>query len=252
MLVSRRARFRELHQSGCFVMPNPWDVGSARRLERLGFAALASTSSGAAWALGVVDGDLTRDQVIDHLRLLCAATSLPVNADFEAGFADSPEDVAANVALAAQTDIAGISIEDRTGASLYELPLAAARIRAAREAIDLVAPDIMLVGRAENFLVGRPSLSGVIARLVAYAEAGADCLYAPGITDLGAIRELVAAVAPRPVNILLRRGLHVADLAAAGVRRISVGGALAAAAWAGFDAAAATLVQQARDAALEP
>jgi 2-methylisocitrate lyase-like PEP mutase family enzyme len=250
MPSDRRARFRALHQSGCFVLPNPWDIGSAHRLERLGFQALASTSAGAAWALGRDDGELTRDQVLDHLRTLCAATALPVNADFEAGFADAPEEVAANVALAAQTDIAALSIEDRTGSDLYDLPLAVERIRAAREAIDLVAPDIMLVGRAENFLVGRPSLSGTIARLTAYAEAGADILYAPGITDLDAIRELVAAVAPRPVNVLLRRGLHIADLAAAGVRRVSVGGALAAAAWAGFDAAAATLVQQARDAAV--
>jgi 2-methylisocitrate lyase-like PEP mutase family enzyme len=242
--AGRRARFRELHQQGCFILPNPWDAGGARRLARLGFQALASTSAGAAWALGRDDGDLSRDEVLAHLRMLCAATELPVNADFEAGFADAPDNVAANVALAAATGIAGLSIEDRTGRDLYDATLAAERIAAAREALDLVAPDVMLVGRSEGFLVGRNDLGATVARLVAYAEAGADCLYAPGMTDLGAMRELVAAVAPRPVNALLRGGLSVADLAACGVRRVSTGASLAWAAWQAFDAAAEKLSKE--------
>jgi 2-methylisocitrate lyase-like PEP mutase family enzyme len=242
--TARRARFRALHQEGCFVLPNPWDAGSAVRLARLGFPALASTSSGAAWAMGRDDGDLTRDEVLDHLRMLCAATDLPVNADFEAGFADDPAEVAANVALAAETGIAGLSIEDRTGRALYGFDLAVARIRAAREALDLVAGNVLLVGRTEGFLIGLKDLEASIARLAAYAEAGADCLYAPGISDMGAIRELVQAVAPRPVNVLLWPGLSVHGLAEAGVRRVSVGGSLAAAAWHGFEAAARMLLEE--------
>jgi 2-methylisocitrate lyase-like PEP mutase family enzyme len=241
---ARRARFRALHETGCFILPNPWDAGSARRLENLGFAALASTSSGAAWAAGRQDGDLSRDEVLAHLQILCAATDLPVNADFEAGFADAPEGVAANVTLAAATGIAGLSIEDRTGATLYDLELATDRIRAASEALRRSAPDVLLVARTEGFLIGHTDLTATIARLTAYAEAGAQCLYAPGMTDLGAIRELVAAVAPWPVNVLLWQGLRVADLANAGVRRVSTGGALAAAAWAGFDAAARVLLTE--------
>lgn len=240
----RRARFRALHETGCFILPNPWDAGSARRLENLGFAALASTSSGAAWAAGRQDGDLLRDEVLAHLQILCAATDLPVNADFEAGFADAPEGVAANVTLAAATGIAGLSIEDRTGATLYDLKLATDRIRAASEALRRSGPDVLLVARTEGFLIGHTDVTATIARLTAYAEAGAQCLYAPGMTDLGAIRELVAAVAPRPVNVLLWQGLRVADLANAGVRRVSTGGALAAAAWAGFDAAARVLLTE--------
>ena len=243
-LAARRARFRALHESGCFILPNPWNAGSARRLEKRGFAALASTSSGAAWEMGRQDGDLSRDEVLAHLRTLCAATDLPVNADFEAGFADSPDGVAANVALAADTGIAGLSIEDRTGATLYELSLATDRIAAASEALQRTAPDVLLVARTEGFLIGRTSLSDTIARLAAYAEAGAKCLYAPGVTDMGAIRELVAAVAPLPANVLLWHGLRVAELAQAGVRRVSTGGALAAAAWAGFDAAARLLLDE--------
>ena len=240
--LERRARFRALHEAGCFVLPNPWDIGSAMRLQALGFAALASTSAGAAWALGRDDGDLSRDEVLTHLAMLCAATDLPVNADFEAGFADAPDDVAANAVLAAATGIAGLSIEDRTGATLYELPLAVDRIHAASEALHKATPDVLLVGRSEGFLIGRADLAATIARLRGYSEAGAGCLYAPGIADIGAIRELVAAVAPKPVNVLLRPGLRVADLAEAGVRRVSVGGALAAAAWRGFDAAARLLL----------
>lgn len=246
-LATRRAAFRSLHKEGCFVLPNPWDVGSGRRLERLGFKALASTSSGYAWSLGREDGELSRDEVLGHLRVLCAATELPVNADFEAGFADDPEGVAANVALAVGTGVAGLSIEDRTGRELYELGLAVERIRAAREAIDRTGEDVLLVGRSEGFLIGQTDLDATIRRLVAYADAGADCLYAPGIKDVSAIAAVVSAVAPKPVNVLLvGPEMRVSELAAAGVRRVSVGGSLAAAAWEGFDQAAKMLVEDGR------
>jgi 2-methylisocitrate lyase-like PEP mutase family enzyme len=242
--TAQRAAFRALHESSCFTLPNPWDIGSARRLEKLGFKALASTSSGAAWALGRTDGEMTRDEVLDHLRLLCTATGLPVNADFEAGFADDPAGVAENVALAVETGVAGLSIEDRTGRELYDMALAVERIRAARAAIVRSGQDVLLVGRTEGFLIGRTELGATIERLRAYAEAGADCLYAPGVRDRGAIAELVAAVAPKPVNILLfGPEMNVPDLATLGVRRVSVGGALAAAAWAGFDEAARHLAE---------
>jgi 2-methylisocitrate lyase-like PEP mutase family enzyme len=244
-LQSKRAAFRALHEQGCFVLPNPWDVGGVRRLEKRGFKALASTSAGAAWALGRNDGELTRDDVLEHLRLLCGATDLPVNADFESGFADEPEAVAANVTLALDTGVAGLSIEDRVGRSLYEQPLAVERIKAAREAIARSSPDVMLIGRSEGYLIGRTELAATVDRLVAYADAGADCLYAPGITDLAAIRTLVSAVAPKPVNVLLiGPHMRVADLADAGVRRVSVGGALAAAAWAAFDQAVRLLTDE--------
>jgi 2-methylisocitrate lyase-like PEP mutase family enzyme len=241
---TKRASFREMHKAGCFVLPNPWDVGSVRRLERFGFKALATTSSGFAWSVGREDGEMSRDEVLRHMRVICEATDLPVNADFEAGFADSPEGVAANVALAVETGVAGLSIEDRVGGELYELPLAIERIRAAREAIDRTGQDVLLVGRSEGFLVGRTNLSATIERLVAYAEAGADCLYAPGIKDTAAIATVVSAVAPKPVNALLLAGMRVADLAGAGVRRASVGGGLAAAAWAGFDHAVRQLIDE--------
>jgi 2-methylisocitrate lyase-like PEP mutase family enzyme len=243
-LKAKRAAFRALHEKGCFVLPNPWDIGSVRRLEKLGFPALASTSAGMAWALGLEDGEVALDDVLNHLRLLCASTDLPVNADFEAGFADRPEEVAANVRLACDTGVAGLSIEDRTGRELYPLPLAIERIRASRETIDQAGLDVVLVGRSEGFLVGRSDIGATIERLVAYADAGADCLYAPGIQDPTHIAAVVAAVAPKPVNVLLM-GMRVADLAAQGVRRISVGGALARAAWAGFAHAAERLREQA-------
>jgi 2-methylisocitrate lyase-like PEP mutase family enzyme len=242
---AKRASFRALHQEGCFVLPNPWDLGGIRRLEKAGFKALASTSSGAAWAMGRNDGELSRDEVLAHLRLLCAATDLPVNADFEAGYANEPEDVAANVTLALDTGVAGLSIEDRTGRSLYDLPSAVDRIKAAREAITRSGQDVILVARSEGFLIGRTDLAATIERLQAYAEAGADCLYAPGIKDLSAIAELVSAVAPKPVNaLLLGPEMHVAGLADAGVRRVSTGGGLAAAAWAGFDSALQLLIEK--------
>jgi 2-methylisocitrate lyase-like PEP mutase family enzyme len=244
-LATKRAAFRALHAEGCFVLPNPWDLGSARRLERMGFKALASTSSGLACSMGREDGELSRDEVLNHLRFLCAATDLPVNADFEAGFADDPEGVAANVALAVGAGVAGLSIEDRTGRELYELGLAVDRMRAAREAIDRTGEDVLLVGRSEGFLVGQTSVDATIKRLVAYAAAGADCLYAPGMKDVAGIAEVVSAVAPKPVNVLLLGpGMRVSELAAAGVRRVSVGGGLAAAAWAGFDQAARLLVEE--------
>jgi 2-methylisocitrate lyase-like PEP mutase family enzyme len=244
-LAAKRAVFRSLHAEGCFVLPNPWDLGSARRLERMGFKALASTSSGLAWSMGREDGEVSRDEVLSHLGFLCAATDLPVNADFEAGFADDAEGVAANVALAVGVGVAGLSIEDRTGRELYELELAVDRIRAAREAIDRTGEDVLLVGRSEGFLIGQTSVDATIKRLIAYAAAGADCLYAPGMKDLAAIAEVVSAVAPKPVNVLLMGpGMRVSELAAAGVRRVSTGGGLAAAAWAGFDRVARQLVEE--------
>jgi 2-methylisocitrate lyase-like PEP mutase family enzyme len=244
-LSAKRASFRALHREGCFVLPNPWDLGGIRRLERAGFKALASTSAGAAWSMGRTDGELSRDEVLEHLRFLCVATDLPVNADFEAGFADEPERVAANVTLALDTGVAGLSIEDRTGHSLYESGLAVDRIKAAREAITNSGQDVILVARSEGFLIGRTNLVATIERVLAYAEAGADCLYAPGIKDLAAIAELVSAVAPKPVNaLLLGPEMHVAGLADVGVRRVSTGGGLAAAAWAGFDNAVRLLTEE--------
>jgi 2-methylisocitrate lyase-like PEP mutase family enzyme len=246
-LTAKRATFRALHAEGCFLLPNPWDLGGVRRLEELGFKALASTSAGYAWSRGRKDGQLTRDEVLAHLRELCAATGLPVNADFEAGFADQPEEVAGNVLLAVETGVAGLSIEDRTGQELYPLPLAIERIKAARQAIDRSGQDVLLVGRTEGLLTGKSDLKAATDRLVAYADAGADCLYAPGAQDLSAIKTMVSAVAPRPVNVLLRgSGMNVADLAAAGVRRISVGAAFAAAAWAAFDEAARSVRDEGR------
>jgi 2-methylisocitrate lyase-like PEP mutase family enzyme len=246
-LAARRAAFRALHDEGCFTLPNPWDAGSAKRLAKLGFKALASTSAGAAWALGQDDGGLSRDQVLDHLRMLCAATDLPVNADFEAGFADRPEGVAESVRLAVETGVAGLSIEDRIGRDLYETAEAVERIKAARAAIDASGENVVLVGRTEGFLIGRKDLTSTIDRLVAYAEAGADCLYAPGVIDIEQVSAIVKAVAPKPVNVLMAwPGQSVAPLADIGVRRVSVGAALAGAAWAGFDAAAKTLVEEGR------
>jgi 2-methylisocitrate lyase-like PEP mutase family enzyme len=244
-LAIRRAEFRALHRDGCFVLPNPWDVGSAVRLARMGFKALASTSSGLAWSMGRDDGEVLRDEVLAHLRVLCGATELPVNADFEAGFANGPEGVGENVALAVKTGVAGLSIEDRIGGELYELSLAVERMRAAREAIDRSGENVLLVGRSEGFLVGRTELAATIERLVAYAEAGADCLYAPGMRNLWEIEAVVKAVAPKPVNaLLLGPDMRVDELAGVGVRRVSVGGGLAAAAWNGFDRAARMLMDE--------
>jgi 2-methylisocitrate lyase-like PEP mutase family enzyme len=238
-VAAKRAAFRQLHESGHFIIPNPWDIGSLRRLEKLGFKALASTSAGAAWTLGKEDGELTLDEALAHLRLLCAATDLPINADFEAGYADRPEDVATNVALAVATGVAGLSIEDRIGTDLYPRSLAIERVQAAREAINKTGHDVLLVGRTEGFLIGRNDVDETIDRLLAYAAAGADVLYPPRVLDLPTIKTIVEAVAPTPVNILLSTPeMKVAELAAVGVRRISVGGRLASYAWAAFDKAA--------------
>ena len=243
----RRAMFRALHAEGCFVLPNPWDAGGAKRLERAGFKALASTSAGMAWALGKSDGAVTRDEVIAHLKMLCAATDLPVNADFESGFGDTPAEVAESVRLAIEVGVAGLSIEDWTGVALYDPPVAVERLKAARAAIDASGRDVMLVGRAEGYLRGCRDLGPTLERLKAYAEAGADCLYAPAVTNPAEIRAIVQAVAPKPVNILLwGDDMSVASLAELGVRRVSTGGALAAAAWASFDAAAKRLVEAGR------
>ena len=250
-VADKRQRFRQLHQTGCFVIPNPWDIGSACWLQGLGFAALASTSSGFAWSQGRADNAVSREMALAHLRELVAATDVPVNADFENGFGTDPGTVADSVRQAVDTGVAGLSIEDSTGDStqpLFNLDQAAARIGAARDAIDDSGADVLLIGRAECFLVGRPDLGETIARLQAYANAGADCLYAPGIKTPAQITAVVAAVAPRPVNLLVgaESALTVADIAALGVRRISVGGALARAAWAGFQQAARTLAEEGR------
>jgi 2-methylisocitrate lyase-like PEP mutase family enzyme len=244
-VMERVAVFRRLHESGCFVIPNPWDIGSARLLVRLGFQALATTSSGFAWSLGRPDNQVPLAAAIGHFRSIAGAVEVPVNADFEGGFARQPADVAANVGVATSTGVAGLSIEDSTGnpqEPLFEFELAVDRVRAARQAIDASGSGVLLTGRSEGFIVGRPHLSETIRRLGAYAEAGADCLYAPGLRTLDEVRAVVGAVAPKPVNVLASVSLgSVESLAECGVRRISVGGALARSAWAGFLAAAREL-----------
>ena len=235
----KRAKFRSLHAQGCFVLPNPWDIGSTKMLASMGFAALATTSAGFAWSQGHRDNGVTRDMVLAHLRDIASATDLPVNADFEGGFSETPEGVADSVRMAIATGIAGLSIEDSTGnpdAPLRNVNDAIARIRAARTAIDANGGDTILVGRAENFIAGRADLDDTIMRLKAYSEAGADCLYAPGIRTREHIAAVVKAVAPKPFNLLIGwpSELTFDEVAALGVRRISVGGALARAAWGGF------------------
>jgi 2-methylisocitrate lyase-like PEP mutase family enzyme len=234
----RVAEFRRLHSSGTFVMPNPWDAGSARVLQQLGFKALATTSAGFAWAIGRADDQATLDDTLEHLRVIVDAVAVPVNADFKGGFAVDPEHVKANVRLAAATGIAGLSIEDSTGdetSPLHDVDLAVERIRAARQAIDESGTGIVLTGRSEGFVVGRPDIDETIRRLNAYAEAGADCLYAPRIETIEHVAAIVAAVSPKPVNLLINAPfITVAEAAALGVRRISVGGTLARASWAGF------------------
>jgi 2-methylisocitrate lyase-like PEP mutase family enzyme len=240
--MNRSRVFHQLHTSGCFVMPNPWDVGSARALAGLGFKALATTSAGFAWSIGRADGTITLDDALAHLRAMAAAVNVPINADFEGGFAIDPGDVAANVARAVTTGIAGLSIEDSTHDAsdpLFEIALAVDRIRAARRAIDSSGTGVVLTGRSEGFISGHPDLKETIARLVAYADAGADCLYAPGLTSLSDITAVVRAVAPKPVNALVHTPFAtVQQISDLGVRRISVGGALARTAWnAALDAA---------------
>ena len=230
--------FCRLHVEGCFVMPNPWDAGTAVALERMGFPALATTSAGHAWSLGRPDNGVRRNEALEHLRQIAAAVDVPVNADFEHGFADDPDGVAVNVQLAAATGIAGLSIEDSTGdpgQPLFPFDLAVERVRAARQAIDESGTGVLLTGRSEGFVAGRPDLEETIRRLQAYAEAGADCLYAPRIDTVEQVSAIVAAVAPKPVNLLANAPFTtVAEAAALGIRRVSVGGTLARTAWAGF------------------
>lgn len=247
MQSDRVTTFHRLHSSGCFVMPNPWDAGSARALEQLGFEALATTSAGFAWTLGRADNHATLDEMLAHLREVVDAVEVPVNADFEGGFAVDPQQVGENVKLAAATGIAGLSIEDSTGDEadpLHEFDLAVERVRAARQAIDESGTGIVLTGRSEGFVVGRPDIDDTIRRLCAYAEAGADCLYAPRIADVEHVAAIVAAVSPKPVNLLINAPfMTVAEAEALGVRRISVGGTLARTAWAGFLESAAEIAK---------
>lgn len=245
--ADRIAEFHRLHGAGCFVMPNPWDPGSARVLAGMGFPALATTSAGFSWTLGKADAEATLDEVLAHLREITAAVDVPVNADFEGGYGVSPDDVAENVRSAVQTGIAGLSIEDSSGDRgdpLLDRDLAVARIVAARAAIDASGTGVLLTGRSEGFVVGRPDLDETVRRLRAYAEAGADCLYAPRISTIEQIRTIVDAVAPKPVNLLINAPfISVAEAADLGVRRISVGGTLARAAWGGWLAVAQEIAQ---------
>jgi 2-methylisocitrate lyase-like PEP mutase family enzyme len=251
-LASRRAAFRALHESGCFVIPNPWDIGTARYLRHLGFQALATTSSGFSFSRALPDLDwaVPRDMALAHIAEIVAATELPVNADYESGYAHEPEEVAHNVMLCVETGVAGLSIEDSTGdreKPLYDLAFGVERIRAARQAIDATGTGVLLTGRAECYLVGHPEpLKESIRRLTAYAEAGADVLYAPGPRKREEIKAIVEAVAPKPVNLLMstNTGLKVQDVAALGVRRISVGSSLARAAWTGFIRAAKLIAEE--------
>jgi 2-methylisocitrate lyase-like PEP mutase family enzyme len=240
--------FHRLHAEGCFLLPNPWDVGTAVALEQMGFKALATTSAGHAWSLARSDNGVRRDEALEHLRQIANAVDVPVNADFEHGFSDDPDGVAVNVKLAAATGIAGLSIEDSTGnpgEPLYPFDLAVERVRAARQAIDESGTGVLLTGRSEGFVVGRPDLEETIRRLQAYADAGADCLYAPRIETAEQISAVVAAVAPKPVNLLANAPfVTVAEAADLGVRRISVGGTLARTAWAGFLAAAEEIANE--------
>jgi 2-methylisocitrate lyase-like PEP mutase family enzyme len=250
-ISEKRKAFRALHERGCFVIPNPWDIGSARWLQGMGFKALASTSSGFAWSKGYADSHVTRDIVLQHLAELVAATDVPINADFESGYAHNPAEVGANVKLAIETGIAGVSIEDSTGDKdkpLYGIDDAVARMKAARKAIDETGGDTMLIGRAENFFAGVPDLDDTIARLKAYSNAGADCLYSPGVKTREQIAAVVKAVAPKPFNLLIGNpiGISVKDAEALGVRRISVGGALARSAWGGFTRAVKQIVEEGR------
>jgi methylisocitrate lyase len=239
--------FRRLHETGCFVLPNPWDLGSARILVQLGFPALATTSSGFAWSQGQTDGSATLGQVLGHFRSIAESVDLPVNGDFEGGYAIEPAAVGVNVAAAAETGIAGLSIEDATGDPsnpLFDFTLAVERIRASRKALDASGTGVLLTARTEGFICGRPDLEETIRRLVAFAEAGADCLYAPGIHTTDQIAAVVQAVAPKPVNVLVPGDfVTVAQLADLGVRRISVGSALAGAAMSGFVSAAREIAE---------
>ena len=250
-IADKRRAFQHLHAAGCFVLPNPWDIGSARFLQGLGYKALATTSAGFAWSQGRPDTPAALEAALTHLREMVEATDLPLNADFENGYAHDTAGVAEHVRLAVETGVAGVSIEDATGEAahpLYPIDSAVARMRAARQAIDKAGGEVLLVGRAEGFLHGRPDLEETLARLKAYAQAGADCLYAPGLHTREQIAAVVAGVAPKPVNLLIGAagGLSLAEAAALGVRRVSVGGALARAAWGGFMRAARLIAEQGR------
>jgi 2-methylisocitrate lyase-like PEP mutase family enzyme len=250
-VTDKRRTFRELHRSGCFVIPNPWNVGSARYLQGLGFKALATTSSGFAHAQGYADGVVPRDGVLAHLREIAAATDVPVNADFEGGYADEPAGVAESVRLAVATGVAGLSIEDSTSDQanpLYDFDLAVARVRAARAAIDKAGGDVVFTARSEGFIRSRPDLDETVRRLKAFADSGADCLYAPGIKTREQIEAVVKAVAPKAVNFLMATATNftVSDLAGLGVRRISVGGTLARVVWTAFIRSAREIAEQGR------
>jgi 2-methylisocitrate lyase-like PEP mutase family enzyme len=249
--AQKRRTFRALHDAGCFVLPNPWDAGSARYLQHLGFQALATTSAGAAFSLALPDGAVPRDVMLAHIEAMVKATDLPVNADFGTGYADDPDEVANNVRLCVATGVAGLSIEDATGdpaRPLYDPDLAARRVRAARTAIDEASADVVLTGRAEGLLHGERDLDAAIRRLRSYAAAGADCLFAPGLATREQVAAVVAAVAPKPVNVLVppAAGLTVEDLAALGVRRLSLGSALARTAWGAFIRAARAIARDGR------
>jgi 2-methylisocitrate lyase-like PEP mutase family enzyme len=248
---NKRAAFQALHQSGCFVIPNPWDVGTARFLQHLGFKALATTSAGVACSRGLPDAAVTRDVTLEHIREVAAATDLPVSADFQGGYAGDVDGVERNVGLCLETGIAGLSIEDASGARdepLHPFEVAVARVRAARAAIDRAGAGVVLTARSEGFIVGRPDLDETVRRLRAFSEAGADCLYAPGLKTREQISAVVKAVAPKAVNVLVAAdtGLTVAELAALGVRRISVGSALARVAWTAFMRAAGEIAREGR------
>jgi 2-methylisocitrate lyase-like PEP mutase family enzyme len=250
-VADKRQTFRKLHEAGCFVIPNPWNVGTARYFQHLGFKALATTSSGFAHAQGFADGAVPRELMLNHLREIVAATDVPVNADFEGGYADDPETIAENVRLCIATGVAGLSIEDSTGdpaKPLYDFDLALARVRAARAAIDKAGGDVVFTARTEGSCAGRPDLDETIRRLKAFAGAGADCLYSPGIKTREEIAATVKAVAPKPVNLLMSSstGFTVTDIAELGVRRISVGGTLTRVAWNAVMRAAREIAEQGR------
>jgi 2-methylisocitrate lyase-like PEP mutase family enzyme len=245
----KRRAFRALHQSGCFVIPNPWNIGSARYLQGLGFKALATTSAGYAHSIGYSDGDVTRDMVLAHCREIAHGTDVPVNADFEGGYADDPDEVATNVRLCVDTGVAGLSIEDATGNDdhpLYDFDLAVKRVRAARDAIDKAGREVVFTARTEGFIKNRPDLDETIRRLKAFADAGADCLYSPGIKTREQIAATIKAVAPKPINFLNSSsfGFTVSDLAVLGVRRISIGGTLSRVAMHAFIQSAREIAQE--------
>src|SRR5438093_1880837 len=246
-IAERKTTFRQLHEKGCFALPNPWDIGTAKYLQHLGFKAIATTSAGYAFSRGLSDGSVKRDDMLAHIRELVEATDIPVNADFENGYADDPNSCAENARLCAETGVAGLSIEDaadRKESPLYDVDLAVERVHAVREALH--DTGVLLVGRAEGFLVGRENIDQVIKRLVAYSEAGADCLYAPGFKERDQIKAIVECVAPKPVNVLIGGpgGLTMRDAAELGVRRVSVGGAFARAGWGGFIRSAKELMEK--------